>query len=215
MERHSERERLFKLIRGDEDTSKALQRRKSLEIGLKKLKELTFLTKQSLLEFFHKLRKGEISFSKLSFSTVRMVLVGILSIMFVYLVSDFASGVFLQKEVTFSAQRRTQDAQRTTQIVKLSPLDYYLSQIGGKDLFSPQRIELIKAKGEIPSGQPTAGFKLVGVDWGGNPVALIEDTQTQKTYFVKKGDSIKELMVMEIFRDRVKLRYGNKVIELK
>ena len=212
---YSERERLFKLIRGDKGALGEFQKRKSLKITSKKLSEFLFLARQKLRENFRRLRKGKISFSKLNLATVRMALVGILSVMFIYFVFDFASGVFLQKEVTLNAQRTTQDAERKAQIARLSPLDYYLSQIGGKDLFSPQRIELMKAEGEISSSEPSTGLKLVGVDWGGNPVALIEDTQTQKTYFVKKGESIKELKVLEIFRDRVKLRYGNKIIEIK
>jgi len=214
--RYSERERLFKLIRGDENTLKDIQRRKSLEIGSKKLKEFVFFVKQKLLETFSKLRKGEISFSKPNLPFLNKALIGILSIMVIYLVFDFASGVFLQKEVRHDAQRTAQDTQRTAQIAKLSPLGYYLDRIGGKDLFSSQRIALVKAKGEVSPKQPTIKeFKLVGVDWGGNPVALIEDTKTGKTYFVKKGESVKESRVTEIFRDRVTLRYDNKVVELK
>ena len=101
------------------------------------------------------------------------------------------------------------------QIIKLSPLDYYLGQIGGKELFNPQRIELLHTKVEIPLEGTPGELKLVGVDWGGNPVALIEDTKTGKTYFVKKGESVKELTVLEIFRDSVKLRYDNTTVELK
>ncbi len=217
--RYSERERLFKLIRGDENTLKNIQRRKGLEISSKQLKEFVFFVKQKLLEIFHKLRKGEISFPKLNLLLLNKVLMGILSIMVIYFVFDFASGVFLQKEVIYSAQRTTPNhgkpASGQAQMAKLSPLSYYLGQVGGKELFNPKRIELIKAKAWASSAEPIANLKLVGVDWGGNPVALIEDTKTQKTYFVKKGESVKDLMVMEIFRDRVRLRYDNKVLELK
>jgi len=210
--RYSERERLFKLIRGDENTLKDIQRRKSLEIGSKKLKEFAFLTKQNLLEIFHKLRKGEISFSKPNLPFLNKALIGILSIMVIYLVFDFVSAILPRNAIVSPAKYVKQ---KEASLAKLSPLGYYLDRIGGKDLFSPQRIALVKAKGEISSGEPYAGLKLVGVDWGGNPVALIEDTKTAKTYFVKKGESVKELTVLEIFRDRVKLRYDNKVLELK
>ena len=209
---YSERERLFKLIRGDENTLKDIQRRKSLEIGSKKLKEFTFLTKQNLLEIFHKLRKGEISFSKPNLPFLNKALIGILSIMVIYLVFDFVSAILSGNAMVSPANYVKQ---KEASLAKLSPLGYYLDRIGGKDLFSPQRIALVKAKAEISSGEPYTGLKLVGVDWGGNPVALIEDTKTQKTYFVKKGESVKELKVMEIFRDRVTLRYDNKVVELK
>ncbi len=211
--RYSERERLFKLIRGDEDTLKDIQRRKSLEIGSKKLKEFTFFVKQKLLETFCRLRKGEIPFSKPNLLSLNKVLIGILSVMVIYLVFDFVSAI-LPRNAIVSPAAYVEEKEASS--AKLSPLGYYLDRIGGKDLFSPQRIALVKAKGEISSGsQPYAGLKLVGVDWGGNPVALIEDTQIKKTYFVKKGESVKDLKVMDIFRDRVTLRYDNKVVELK
>jgi len=210
--RYSERERLFKLIRGDENTLKDIQRRKSLEIGSKKLKEFTFFVKQKLLETFCRLRKGEIPFSKPNLPFLNKALIGILSIMIIYLVFDFVSTILPRNAVVLPA---TYVEEKETSLAKLSPLGYYLDRIGGKELFNSQRIELVKAKGGVLPEEPHAGLKLVGVDWGGNPVALIEDTKTQKTYFVKKGESVKDLKVMEIFRDRVKLRYDNKVVELK
>ena len=210
--RYSERERLFKLIRGDENTLKEIQRRKSLEIGSKKLKEFTFLTKQKLSETFCRLRKGKIPFSKPNLLSLNKVLIGILSIMVIYLVFDFVSAILPRNAIVSPA---TYAEEKEASLAKLSPLGYYLDRIGGKDLFSPQRIALVKAKAEAPSGQPVAGLKLEGVDWGGNPVALIENTQTGKTYFLKKAETVKDLKVMEIFRDRVKLRYDNKVVELK
>ena len=221
--KRSDRERLLKLIDGDAATFKNIQSRKGIKIISKKIKELLFLIKQRLKKTLRKLRKGEISFSLLNLASFNKILIAILSIMVIYLVFDFASS-FLRKEEVLHAQRPPAGRAGTTpnhdkpasgqaQIAKLSPVGYYLDQAGGKDLFSSQRIELVK--GETLSEPPATGLKLVGVDWGGIPVAMIEDIQTQKTYFVKKGESIKELTVMEIFRDRVKLRYDNKVIELK
>lgn len=220
----TDRERLLKLIDGDVRVSKDIQRRKNIKEASRKLRGLPFLLKERTQPFLRRLIKGEIPNSLLNLASFNKILVGILSIMVIYLVSDFISS-FLRKEETFYTKRITQNArlpadgqaQRKTQIANLSPLGYYLNQSGGKDIFSPQRIELVKAKdaGLFLSEEPQAELKLVGVDWGGNPVALIEDTRTQKTYFVKKGESIKEFRVMDIFKDRVSLRYGNKVVELK
>ena len=210
--KHSDRERLFRLIRGDAGALKEIQRNKHIKIVSEKLKEFAFLTKQSLLEIFHKLRRREFSFSKLNLLSLRMVLVGILSVMIIYLAFDFINAMLRKSAIVPPAKYLKP---KEASLTKLSPLDYYLSQIGGNDLFNPQRIELVKAKDAGLSGELQTGLKLVGVDWGGNPIALIEDIKTSKTYFVKKGESIKELKVMEIFRDRVKLRYNNKVLELK
>ena len=45
--------------------------------------------------------------------------------------------------------------------------------------------------------------------------AMIEDLQHVKTYFVKKGDLIKELTVMDILRDRVIVGFKDQLFELK
>lgn len=211
--KRSDRERLLKLIDGDASTLRTIQKRNTFKVVSTRLKELVFLLKERIRETFRRLIKGEISLSKLNLLSVRMVLVGILSIMIIYLVFDFISAHLLRRNEIILPAKYVKP--KETAFAKISPLGYYLDQIGGKELFTPQRIAPVKAKGEIFSRESYAGLKLVGVDWGGDPVALIEDTQTQKTYFVKKGDSIKELKVMEIFKDRVKLGYDNKIVELK
>ena len=101
--------------------------------------------------------------------------------------------------------------------VTLKSLALHLDLTAGKDIFNPQRLALAAtaAREEASSSEPFAGFRLVGIDWGEQPVALIEDTQGGKTYFAKKGDTIKDMRVIEVLQDRVKVSYHNKLIELK
>ena len=207
------RERLLKLIGGDTAALKEARKRNGIKTALRAFNELIYLVKQGTREIFQKLRKGEFSLSRLNLISLKKALMVILPVMFVYLVCDFVGATLFKKsKIVFPAQGA---ASEESSIRGLSPLNYYLGEIAGKDIFNSQRIMLVKAKGSDSLAQPNFGLKFVGADWGVNPVVLIEDVQTGKTYFVKKGDSVKDFKVTEIFRDRAILRHGNKVVELK
>jgi hypothetical protein len=69
----------------------------------------------------------------------------------------------------------------------------------------------------VKSQEPTAldvlrekakTLKLVGISWGPVPVAMIEDTATRETVFVKERGVINQLRIKAIFRDRVVLTYA-------
>jgi hypothetical protein len=60
-----------------------------------------------------------------------------------------------------------------------------------------------------------ARLSLIGIVAGESPQAIIEDSQTQKTYFVAKGDTvIGELIVSEVLQNRVVLEFRGETIEL-
>lgn len=64
-----------------------------------------------------------------------------------------------------------------------------------------------QASSAAPAEQESAsGLRLVGVDWGGDePVALVEDKATGKTYFKKKDEKVGEWQVIRILRKKVVL----------
>jgi type II secretory pathway component PulC len=56
----------------------------------------------------------------------------------------------------------------------------------------------------------------VGIAWSNDPDAMIEDTKTHRTFFLKKGQTIdEEIKVQAIFKDRVVLSYKGEEIELR
>jgi len=71
-----------------------------------------------------------------------------------------------------------------------------------------------------PSPQPSmaqavlADLKLVGISWGAEPVAMVEQGSTQQTHFLKPGDSIGGAIVKEILQDRVIFRVGDEEMDL-
>ena len=64
--------------------------------------------------------------------------------------------------------------------------------------------EVTVAEGtQATSIRESLGLKLVGVDWSEVPVALVEDTVTGKTHFMRQGDSANGARVQFIFKDKV------------
>ena len=70
----------------------------------------------------------------------------------------------------------------------------------------------------LPSGQVNAlaaRLSLVGVVAGASPQAIIEDSQTHKSYFVTKGQPVVEGVVVQDIQDNhVVLKYQSETIEL-
>ena len=66
-----------------------------------------------------------------------------------------------------------------------------------------------------PAEPQAIPLKLVGVDWSSDPVALIEDSRSGKTYFAKKNDSVNDAKVKQIMKDKVVIQYHHQTVELK
>jgi hypothetical protein len=75
--------------------------------------------------------------------------------------------------------------------------------------------DFVRSFGEQEKTPLEAGLRLVGVDWGNPPVALLEDLKSGKTYFARKGDKIKETRLKEIFKDKVLVVFHGKMLELR
>ncbi|MGE5309205.1 MAG: hypothetical protein ACM3OC_08980 [Deltaproteobacteria bacterium] len=100
----------------------------------------------------------------------------------------------------------------------LRKTDYYLEKVKKRDIFKMGAIphqDQIEAGPSSKAVEATQNFKLVGISWSDDPDAMVEDIKTSKTWFVKKGQFIGEVKVENITRDRVTLRYGQDLIEIK
>ncbi len=62
--------------------------------------------------------------------------------------------------------------------------------------------------------QLASSLKLVGISWGNEPLAMIEDSESTRTYFVKKGGEVKGMKVQEISKEKVTLTYEGQEAEL-
>ena len=59
-----------------------------------------------------------------------------------------------------------------------------------------------------------ANLKLVGISFGPDPTAMIEEAETKQTYFLKPGSTIGLFTIKEVLPNRVILRAGDKDFEL-
>ena len=98
----------------------------------------------------------------------------------------------------------------------------YLQKAETRDIFEMgyvKRKEVDFKKDEANKFSPikelTKDFKLVGISWGNEPDAIIEDPDTDKTYFVRKGYMIGEMKVYDVRKDRVILRYKGEEVEIR
>ncbi len=101
----------------------------------------------------------------------------------------------------------------------LRPADVYLDVMIRQDPFrigeQPVTAPVVPVV-EPPPPDPqalVAGFKLVGVSWGKEPTAMVEDEQHQ-THFLRTGDPLGALTVKEIQKDRVIFSAGEQEAEL-
>lgn len=95
---------------------------------------------------------------------------------------------------------------------------FYTEKMSDRDIFRMGPKPKEPAFVETPSSkaaEATASLRLVGISWSDEPDAIIEDTKLNHTFFVKKGNNIGDIRVVDIFKDRVVLGYEKELIELK
>ena len=131
-----------------------------------------------------------------------------------------------------AASRPSAGAQQA--LASLNPLAGYLKEFEKRDLFRPvippkpkeKEVKTPESKKKQPAKkppQPTSieilekkakALKLVGISWGKNPVAMIEDTTSRETSFLKAGQFINEIQVKVIMKDRAVLSLGDAEYDL-
>jgi len=91
-------------------------------------------------------------------------------------------------------------------------IDLYKEILERRDVFSPYILKVTLA--DIPVVEALGDLKLVGISWLRDPIVMIEDTKTAKTYFLKAGAKIENIEVKNIFKKRVIINFGGEEKEL-
>ncbi|MFA5157422.1 MAG: hypothetical protein WC532_08605 [Candidatus Omnitrophota bacterium] len=103
----------------------------------------------------------------------------------------------------------------------LRSASYYLERAKEKDIFRKGMKKIMAATGvmKTPSQKMlelTQNYRLVGISWSDNPDVMIEDTKTQRTFFLRRGQIIEnDIILKEVFKDKVVLGLGGEEIELR
>ncbi len=115
-------------------------------------------------------------------------------------------------------------------LASIAPLPDYLNEVAKRNIFAPMSVHALKPqkpqlKKMTPVKPPPPNplqilqekvkvLKLVGISWGKDPVAMIEDKTSQQTSFLKVGDSINGVKVKAILSDRAILSHGDAEYDL-
>jgi len=101
-------------------------------------------------------------------------------------------------------------------------LPYYMAGVNRRNIFQPYEAEAVtvnsQSQDQMNISLQTQNLKLVGISWLDHvdtASALIEDTDKQITYFLKKGQKIGDIEVTTIYADSVELGFENEEMILK
>ncbi|MBI3617709.1 MAG: hypothetical protein HY210_05780 [Candidatus Omnitrophica bacterium] len=157
--------------------------------------------------------------------SVNKVLTGVLVLLIVYAIiaavnKKSSIGKLMQSISHIKFEKSTSGA-----IEAYQPVDYYLGQVRGRDLFNPVGEVRTRVMPEplAPPEPPkpklkemVGGLSVVGIAWGETPKAMIQDAATQEIYFLKKDDLIgkTEIKVKDILRGKIVISYGEEEMEL-
>ncbi|MFC1807797.1 hypothetical protein ACFL0T_05465 [Candidatus Omnitrophota bacterium] len=115
-------------------------------------------------------------------------------------------------------------AESITLIPLLKQKSFYLSKVrqrnifkmGAEDIMDTTEEPIVEATSTTAAIiEATQHLKLVGISWSSNPDAMIEDTRALRTFFVKSGQMIGEVKVVNILKDRIVLSHDGEEIELR
>ena len=191
----------------------------SFQLGKKKRRELG----KDFSVFFASCFKSIISLIrgiriKSNLKNLNKALLVLCMSLFVYSLSGFIfQDASIQRLYTQASSKKysisTEEAEQTPKAFL-----YYLEMVQRRNVFNPIELarEILEEKVVIKKdvSQIIKKFILVGISWSNEPVAMIEDQEKHKTYFLKKGDIIRDMEVKEILDDRVILFYEGSDLEL-
>jgi len=160
---------------------------------------------------------------EINIKVVNRFLMAGLCIIFILVVMDIStSSVSLKKQLDAAFSLKvtpviTDFKEKTF----LKDSSYYLDKTKKRDIFYRVSKEVAQAKQVDEHSQikevveKTANLRLVGISWSDNPDVMIEDIEVKKTFFLQTGDMIGDVLVDEIYSDRVVLNYQGQTTELK
>lgn len=97
---------------------------------------------------------------------------------------------------------------------QIKPYEYYLEGIKDRQIFSSSTTSDTEKPLSSVSLDLIKDISLVGIISGENPVGIIEDKKTQKTYYLSKGQFMGEFQVEDIKEGKIILNYKGQRFEL-
>ena len=152
---------------------------------------------------------------------ILMVLVaGLTLYFFTSLYVDIASLIKAPNLKTGIKEMREINAGMPDISVLKNTVSYYMEKVKQRDIFkigapppSEKKSQPKEATAKII--EETQRFKLVGISWGKEPDAMVEDTVALRTFFIKRGSMLGRVKVEAIFKDKIVVSFEGEETELK
>ena len=207
-------EQLLKLIEKDNESEPAeVKRGRRGFFSFNRLRNSRIFSgkgiRQRLIKLKLSLREPNIKIANKAFLSLSVVLL-------IYSIISLIFSRFDMKKVytNLRPMEKKQFTQKT--IIKDRPFLHYLEMARRRNIFSPIELkeEEDPAIKEKELQEITKSLRLVGISWEEEPMAMIEKKGENKTYFLKKGDSIGQFKINNILEGGVILDYNGKLVEL-
>ncbi len=219
----SPEKRLLDIIEGKESAAKT----SPLQKGKKQLAPSAFRARLAFFKNKFKFKPagpGKVNISLKQINLFMQVCVFVLFAALILNIRFDVRDLHKKEKINFSDFTNEVKAEPAVTASLLRPADYYLQKIRARNIFSLAAQELKpkqvfsnekKAPKESKLQKMAKDLKLVGISWGKDPDAMIENAKTHETYFVKTGSMIEDIQVEAIYRDKVVLHYGTEEVELR
>lgn len=144
-----------------------------------------------------------------------------------FLVLILVAGAYFLYDVTAAPKKiqrsmamtiiRTDLPEIAGKVAPLAPLEEYLNVVQRRDVFRPAGSAPAGPGGTFPVVvSPTEGLRLVGIAFSDESEVMIDDAPIKKTFFLKKGQKIRNLTVQKITPEAVTLKTeSGELVELK
>ncbi len=165
------------------------------------------------------------------------ILIGVLILVVIGIASDLNNTQTIPTDLMSQPENLSTSAgnqgEGEVKLASIGPLPDYLDEVAKRNIFAPMPAPAQKPQGsELKQTTPVKPLKpsppnslqilqekvktlkLVGISWGKDPVAMIEDKTSKETSFLKTGDSINGVKVKAILRDRAILSHGDAEYDL-
>ena len=157
----------------------------------------------------------------INIKVLNKILVLFIFILALYFISDISFSMNNLKKMP-ELELKVQEGVQLTGLKEGSFLKktvaYYFEKVRQRNIFKMGSIPTetpVKSTNQSKILEVTKNLKLVGISWSEDPDAMIEDTEANKTFFVKRGQNIGKIKIQAIFKDKVILSYSGEEMELK
>jgi len=152
----------------------------------------------------------------------KILTTGLAFLLCAFAINLFFGARLLNKKIILTLADMKTVSSETSFVPAVAAIADYLVNIQKRNIFEPYERKATEALPALPSGSHvsvmTKNLRLAGISWldsAESVSAMIEDTESGTTRFLKVGDKINDMTVKQIYADRVVLSYEGEELILK